>query len=325
MKKIFPFLAALSCFGQTPPPPSPTPTQSIHPDSVGATVSASFIYWQPLQDSFDLGKINPHGGASLPTIGLTTKDFNFEFVPGFQAGLGADFNYDGFSIYSQYTWLASTESTSVQTTSPAHIIPSWLSPGNTGDANAVSNRWKFWFNIADLSLRRVSMLGMKMAFVPFVGGRFLWIDQTLISNITLATGNKAVSYTKASGWFLGPRIGIEGNWFVGGGCKVIGNFDFSILYADFSTHHTESNVNTTPNDLVIDASSTSTGFKPNFDFTVGFGWETDLRQGREHLDLSLQYDWLFFLESNFLSAAAGRSGPINLTLNGLTLKTTLKF
>lgn len=314
------------------PQPGVTATRNKAPEAYGVITSASFLYWQPLQDSFDLGKINPQGG-SVPTTNVTTKDFDFKYEPGFKVGLGVDFNTDGFSLYGEYTWLYANETTSVSLISPSRIIPSWLSPTTLGEgATNATNHWIFHFNMADLTLRRVSMLGMKLAFVPFVGGRLVFIDQTLNADYIVDQGVLAnprftdvVSITKAEGWFLGPRMGLDGNWFVGRGVKVIGNFDFAILYGHFKTKHSETNETTSPGVPAVSSHDTVTGFHPNFDFSFGLGWEGDVNQKKQHLDFCVQYDWLFFLESNFLAAVANRTGIVNVCLNGLTLKASVEF
>lgn len=304
--------------------PGYTAPAKLDMEAIGLTTSASFLYWQPFQDSFDLGMIS----ESSDSVDRKTKNFDFDYKPGFKLGLGMNFNHDGFALYGEYTWLYANETTRAH---PHHgfIVPPWLTDGNTGDATHAANHWKFWLNMLDISLLRVSFLGIKMTFTPLVGGRVLWIDQRLRTAYTIDRGagmvpefTHAHTMTKSRGWLVGPRIGLNGDWIFGCGIKFVGDFALSLLYGMAHTRHKETDINL-PKREAVDVKNTFDGFKLNVDMGVGFGWSSYFNDRKEHVDVLLRYDWLYFQDANYLAQAVGRTGAKNLTVNGVTL--TAKF
>ena len=152
--------------------------------------SASFIYWQAIEESLDMGDI-----VYLdPSIDLTanhsissqSKNFDFKFKPSFKLSLGGSFDYDHWDLFADYTWYHTGNMTTrlsepglfvstSQFTGPvieSRIVSSEsFATGDTPVSNYFSRKWALKMDLLDLMLRRSYYVGTQLKFHSSFGPR----------------------------------------------------------------------------------------------------------------------------------------------------------
>jgi len=285
--------------------------------------SASFLYWQPSQDTFRLGSEGTSFTKQVP--------FDFEYAPGFKVGIGMNLNHDDWALGLEWTRLHTDQTTHKHADT---LQPYWITGPGNGTANSIKHHWDFDFDLVDLALSRSFYVGKKLTFMPYLGARLALIEQTLNAKFNIDRGALLIpqfmhtsSKTESHAWELGPRLGIDTNWLLGKGFRMLGNIAASILFAHFDVHHKEKGSVATADETSSSASNKNNEntFRPNLDMSIGFGWGSSLNHHKEHIDLSASYDFLCFWDNNMLFDVVAANDFGNLYLQGLTLKAKLDF
>lgn len=300
------------------------------------SVTASFIYWEPRQDEFYLAQRAQTTQATIMPRFVSYIDFDYKYKPGFKVGLGVALPIDSWSLSAEYTWLHGSETSSATAADPEHL-EAWFAAGfNGGNARSVTNNWKFKFDIVDLSLARPFYSGTRLILTPFVGGRLFFNHQKLNATNTfdtdIAPGVES-HFTiplkvKANAWELGPRIGIKGDWLAGAGFGFMGDLGLSMLYASFKGHHAEFGTITGPStDTGFTLTKNVNFFAPNLDLSVGARWGSYVNGNREHVELAVKYDFLYFWKGGYISQLSllQGTGNFDLYLQGLTVSGSVDF
>ena len=311
---------------------------------VSAIVSGSFIYWKPQQDDFNVGITGPR-----PGVEQKLQHFHSKYEPGFKAGIGANFSYDNWALYLEYTELRTHQSNARGSNSKAPMIVSpWVgitendqnlytpfapTPGEILNSG-VSNHWRLNFEMADLFLSRSYYVGKKLVFNPFLAARAAKINQNLNVNFTYNTvglpdvQNTIYSHNKNNTQQIGPRFGFDMNWLVGHNFRFGGTVAGALLYTQYQLRHTEllngvshSNIHSSP-----------TAFRFNGDIALELGWRAYMNRNRSSIDLMFKYEALGFWEQNMVAGIAhamtnqGRTlDGGNLYLHGGTFKLAFNF
>ncbi len=327
--------------------------------------TASFIYWEAMQDGMDLAlpgqatAINPVAGVTMPATGHHVLYQDFEFKPGFQVGLGWSGGRDGWTLYGEYTWVRGTTHTSADAPAPgvAQInnvnvgsfgvwiptswFPSYLTTNPNHATTSISSKWEYALDIADLQLSRPSYIGTHFVLEPLFGLRGLWIRQDLdltaaVLNATQVTlpGAFRTAHYKSHSWAVGPRAGFNGKWHFCYGFRLIGDATASLLYTRY-TEVTQDvgtpNATQLPLRLELDDYD---ALRPNLDLSLGFGWGSYFWCRRFHWDVAATYDFSVFWQQNMMRYLADLTAsfdahpdgaPSNLYLQGLTIKTEFEF
>ncbi|MFS8564259.1 MAG: hypothetical protein LVR00_08140 [Rhabdochlamydiaceae bacterium] len=321
-----------------------TPDMASRHSGVSAIMSGSFIYWKPQQDDFNVGITGPR-----PSVQQKLKDFHSKYEPGFKAGLGANFSYDNWVLYLEYTQLRTHQSNTRSFNSQgAMIVSPWVGI-TANDQNlytpfaptsgeilhsGVSNHWGFNFGMFDLFLSRSYYVGKKLVFNPFLAARGAKINQTLNVNFTYNTVgapgvlNAIYSHNRNNTQQIGPRFGFDMNWLVGHNFRFGGTIAGALLYTQYQLRHTEilnginySNIHSSPS-----------AFRFNGDVALEFGWRAYMNRNRSSIDLIFKYEALGFWEQNMVAGLAhiltnqGRTlDGGNLYLHGGTFKLGFNF
>ncbi|MBU6383525.1 MAG: hypothetical protein KGR16_04350 [Verrucomicrobia bacterium] len=325
--------------------------------------TANFTYWEVMQGGMDLA-IPGQATAISPSVGTvsfsaTGQDIlvqDDQFKPGFQVGFGWTGGWDGWSLYGEYTWVRGTTHTSASAPAPgatsaggvtvpqfAIFFPTswWPDVYLTNACTTISSKWHYALDIADLQLARPSYIGTRFTLEPFCGLRGLWIRQSMniradaIHNSLggAIPAQRQARYTSHS-WAVGPRAGLNGNWHLGYGMRLIGDGSASLLY----TRYTKVSQNVQSPDITSLPVSTELddygALRPNLDLSLGFGWGSYFYCRRIHLDLSATYDFSVFWEQNMMRYLASLTSsisshpagaPANMYIQGMTLKGAIEF
>lgn len=288
---------------------------------------ASFIYWQLMQENMEVAFSNNTEPSALPSASESTGTAQGNFVeletkykPGFKIGFGVNLDQDNWDIYSEYTWLHTTNKTKTQRIESGLLFPLWGNPTITGENvfNTASEKWLCNFDFIDLELARSYYVGSNLAFRPFFGARAAWIRQSLnIEYVNLdisldspitATPGTQNTILRSRSWGLGPRAGLNTNWNLGQGIRAFGNGYADLLY----TQYVVQTKNTFASKSFI-AKEKPRGLRAHLDLQLGFGWGSYFDSSNWHIDLSAAYEFQAFFNQNMFRHFDGGANMMALS------------
>jgi hypothetical protein len=304
--------------------------------------TGTYLYWQARQENLDLGFNSNHTLiASISTVSKV-KHPNFTYRSGFKFGLGYDSSYDNWDAFAEYTWFHSSIKTDMVPGGTNVVFPVQGHPiadpsdivNDIAYFGSASQYWNLKIDIADLSLARAYYSGTKLTIRPYFGARGAWIRQIANSNyydgITtgdgIALGTVLVKNRSVSQG-IGPRLGMDSNWLVGYGFRLIGNASGDILYTRYDVRNSQ----------VTEGVTTTIKDKQDFlrshtALDMGFGWGSYFSNNNWHVDLSATYGFQVFWNQNmfrFFSEAYNFAGSFapngNLYIHGAALNAKLDF
>ncbi len=303
-------------------------------------IDASFIYWQPIQDNMQLGVVS-NNSAALDLVHGHEVLLSGNFRPGFQVGLGMNFDYDQWDSYLEYTWYEAKEKAHVSldpasTTKfllPAWQIPDFLNP----QYSSGSEKWKLTMNLLDWDLARGYNVGTKLCFHPFIGFRAAWIKQSVhVDYVNEDPADESVwpstyIHDSSSSWGVGPRLGIGMNWNLGAGFRLIGDGEWDILYTQYDLKSSQISDTTASNQYIVNTKNVDC-LRTHANLDLGLGWGTYFFNKKYHIDFLADYCFQVFFDQNMFRStvsaqAIGKSilPNGNLYIQGLTLKARFDF
>lgn len=308
----------------------------------------SFTYWQPIQENMELGIVS---NQTDPVYAIDGKivNLNFNYKPGFQAGLGINFDHDNWDSVVKYTWFRGSHRTTTTLDSTAFpntiLFPTWINP----DSRIVgfyegTQKWTLHMDIIDWELARSYYVGTKLTFRPFFSARALWIRQNIdvaYSNQSTYNGADAGSNVniqkKSHSWAIGPRAGLYSQWMLGDGFRLFGNGGGDILFTQYKKLKSNQQFVHADGTLYPLGSYRTEQTKLNclkghLDLELGLGWGTYFDNNNWHIDLSAGYGFQIFFDQNMFrhfndvqSLAVSNSPNGNLYVHGLTAEARFDF
>lgn len=298
-------------------------------------ITGSFLYWQAREEALEYGISNPLGQGPifgfLPNSDAKLLNLKWKYKPEFKVGFGMNSSFDDWQVYLEYTRFHSKISTSsISPNFPiGRIAAQWLR--QFVFATEARAQWKLDMDILDLEIARPCYVGKSLTFRPHFGARAAWIDQHLNANyFSFVDGINRPSFNKSDSWALGSRAGIDTNWILGSGFRIIGNAAASLLYTRYTVQTRQSNVDA-QGLIDLDVRETVRYLRPNSEFSLGFGFGTYIWENRMHIDLSALYEFHVFWNQNMMSQITENLNfgfertMANLYLQGLTLTARVDF
>lgn len=300
-------------------------------------ITGNFLYLQPSEDNIQLGLAQTTNILTGVPVSGALINMQFDYKPGFQVGLGMNFEHDGWDAFAEYTWLHCTNSASVTMNTNNAFTSYWIPVVDQNAAveilSASSASWRTDFDVADLSLGRCYYVGQKLTFHPFFGGRAAWIRQYYnVTNTAAINGFQSNSYNTSKSWGLGLRTGLDTNWIIGYGFRLFGCGSADILFTRYTTISSLwQNPNTDVEDTNITTADTDC-LRPHADLEFGFGWGTYFDNNNWHIDFTAGYGFQVFWDQNMFYRGLDdiataqvfyRGG--NLYLQGMNLGMRLDF
>jgi hypothetical protein len=293
--------------------------------------SASFTYWQALQDNMEYAIVNT--GTNSAFNG-TVQNLGFDFEPGFKVALGMNFDHDNWDSRVEYTWFRGNTSSSVTATAPDEIHPLLASPSSDTFLLA-SERWKLHMDLLDWELGRSYFVGKKLTFRPFIALRGAWIRQNVDVNyetpVNAFSGNVYVD-KKSRSWAVGPRVGLSSDWLFCDGFRLFGNGSGDILFTRYTTLKSEQfQANIQQSSFEATQRNLNT-VRTHLDLELGLGWGTYFDCNNWHVDFAAGYNFQVFFNQNMFRSfnddiAIAKSSATNgdLYIQGLTLTVRFDF
>jgi len=294
--------------------------------SLDLFITASYLYWQPIQESMSLA----YDQYPAPT---TTRgkvyDMDFDFKSGFKVGMGINLSYDNWNLYLEYLRLHSTHKEGINLPTNATLNCLWRDDTGPLSCNSISSSWEFDTDLLDFYMTRPYYLGTKLTLKPFAGLRGGWIDQKLNVRAIDTSDYPNRTWIDSDSWLVGPRGGVDCFWHLGEGFRVFTNIAASLFYQHFKTTLKYYTINT--NTLDYYQREKIGRVVPNIDLALGLAWGTYFADNDWHIDLSAGYEFHHFWNQNTLRPVyeAIVNGiivsPGDLMLQGLTVTARLDF
>ncbi len=310
-------------------------------------LTADFLYWQAREDNLAFG-VTTDDTESSPIHNGHVINMDFKWHPGVKVGLGMHFpRHDNWDLFFEWTHLVSHNKDPLKAlagappfSSTAFIFPTLADPQIVSPgvgAKMADENWSLVYNTIDANLGRRYYSGKMLTFRPHVGLRGAWFKQNIdvvYVNVFGETQDILLAY-KFNSWGIGPRVGVESNWLLGGGCRIFGDAAMSLLYTYFDVKH-QNALKTLATGTIDELSDVkdeerNSQVRSNLETALGFGWGTYFDCNSWHIDLALGYEFQYWINANenlrFVDAAAKGVHVTggDLALHGATFRLRLDF
>lgn len=285
------------------------------------------LYWNASEQGFDLG-------YSVSNNKYEVHKLHFDSHLGAKGSLGFHLPYDGWDFTFTYLFYRNQKDS-------GHIQSKtfedyWYKEPiiSLERMENVCSRWKLKMDIMDTYFSRPFYLGSKITVEPFIGVRGGWINQKykIPGNTTYYIFQQFSNKSRSDSWVLGGLGGLNSNWIIIDFFRIYANFSGALLYQRF-------NVNNNQKIIIEDIPVTDVSLKykfrnitPCFDTSFGLGWGTYFYNKRLHIDFSVGYDFVIFLDQNAISYVVGginnkmpAAALNNLMLHGISGGLRLDF
>ncbi len=230
-------------------------------------VTASFLYWQVLQDNMTIG-LTDNIPVGLTAAGAGTEasiqgnfiESKFHFKPGFKVGAGLNLQIDDWWAFAEYTRVhGDTDTHSNGPKSPTNdptIFATFIHPFLTQASfnlgagqlfHTVKSSYRSNLDFVDAELGRTYYVGRRLIFHSSWGARAAWILQnihvtydnisaagTVDPSLLIGSLPSTVNVIQRSrSWAVGPRAGLTMDWMLGCGFRFFGSGYGDVLYTKY--------------------------------------------------------------------------------------------
>ncbi len=305
--------------------------------------SASFTYWQAIQDNMELGVVADVVNPEFPSNGNidgSVVNLNFNYKPGFKVALGMNFDHDNWDSLIEYTWFRGSHKTHTsldRATAPSTVLFPLVGHPSLSAYYSGSQKWKIHMDLLDWELARSYYVGTKLSFRPFFAARAAWIRQKLHAEYSPSSGGTLLSMNvtdQSHSWAVGPRTGVYTNWMLGEGFRLYGNGAGDILFTQYTKLKSSQvqAIEASANLLRKVAQRNLNCLRTHLDLELGFGWASYFDNNNWHVDLTAGYGFQVFFDQNMFrhfddsqSLVSGVSPNGNLYIHGLTASARFDF
>lgn len=254
----------------------------------------------------------------LPQKG-STKDIDFKWAWGIRAGVGYNFDYDGWDLQALYQWLSSNGNKQVDVGLLGYVVPlkgttsivancSNFTANDTYLAKFAKSQFAFNHHSIVLQLGRSYFVSSLLSLRPFFGFRatylnlqqlvrFMGGESSIIGNIVGLGVNTVTVADTSRLWGLGPRAGVNTDWFLASGFSIFGNASFSLLYGWFDVNHREK-FSLCPSSNRIKLLANEHRYLPATQLQLGLKYSKYFDSKHQKLEVSLGYDSLYYWRAN---------------------------
>ncbi len=295
-------------------------TAAARPDVEGSGYFVFFdvFYWQ--------GKTN-----SSP-YGLTSSNFDFQPLKiqgqhvradldwdwGFKAGLGVNFDHDGWDLLARYTYFSTSSTSRTSVELPSVIFPGvgegllktpTISSVVDYSLNATSDLSIDYDNV-DLGIGRNYFVSKLLSFRPSIGLQATWLNTQqkiyytggntfTVPNTPVVMAGPGVNTThvkeRSRYWGMGPRLGLDSKWYLTNGFSIFGNGSTSLLYGLF--HNMSKNWSSSDQDS-ISIKDNFHRLVPNLNISLGLAYDKYVYNDKQHVSVSLGYETQYYWRAN---------------------------
>ncbi len=182
-----------------------------------------------------------------------------------------------------------------------------------------SYKYRLHYDAVDVNVGYNFLAGGNLRFRAMGGLRWMRLDQKFDGEAIDPGGAEGFSAV-ADLWGVGPRLGLHGQWDIGGGFSVFGHIAASFLIGSDKAHTTFLN-NGVPS--FTESRRSNTVFTQGIDGAIGFGYSFVWSPvNTVHIKIGYRADHYFNLRS-FIGGEGTPQGSV--TLHGFFLKAAVTF
>ncbi|MEX0961255.1 MAG: Lpg1974 family pore-forming outer membrane protein [Simkaniaceae bacterium] len=254
----------------------------------------------------------------------TTKDIGFNWDWGFRTGLGYRLPYDGWDLYAEFTYFKTNGSSSAGANINGSVIPlrgsSVITLGDGGFihefefCDKAKARFSLDFMRLDLDLGRDFYVSPKLALKPLFGLVATWVDMKERVDYTGGEENGGLGVNsvrvKDKDYFkgVGPKFGMESDWYIGAGVSLYANLSGALVYGYHNVDHYEKF--SALEDNKIDLGASPHRYAPNVLAQAGIAWQGYFDENEKHVTIQLGFDGQYWWRMNQM-IKIDESNPLN--------------
>jgi len=247
--------------------------------------------------------------------GVKANSFNWDW--GLRVGLGTHLGSDNWDINANYTWFETNQTATVQKNAPAFVRATrineiiWM--------KRAKSSYSVGYNNVNLELGRSYFISENVSTKPYLGLKSAWIDldQNIHYTLTFLDGPNAAEgrIVKVIGksflWGMGPRGGVNMEWYLGDGFSIAGNLAGALIYG-----YARGSEHFKPDGNIIQGVSIERRIKskthrfiPTAQMFLGLIWETFMFEKTKHLTLGAGYEVEYYWRANQMTNMEDTSTP----------------
>jgi hypothetical protein len=254
------------------------------------------------------------GSSNLHNIeGQGSNHHNWNWNPGFRVGIGGYACHDHWNLDMRWTYFRVKDTA----TSKTSLSPLFLDVSGGSADDFGYQKWKAKFNTLDLRFGKPYYISRNVIWHPYIGIRGAWIDQDIYMCFVRSNHEHHI---EASNDFsgLGILAGLQSEWILGAGWKMIGTASGSLLLGRFDLSQDSSTEPSRYYNVHHEFYQTA----PNFELGLAFQWGTYLNCKNSYLSIQVGYEFQYWLHQNHLikfTKGVNYSGVRNVSPDYLSL------
>lgn len=320
------------------------PARPVVKDGTNLWLQAEALFMQPTEDGLTYA-IETNTSAISQGVGLDgkAKNVSYDWSWGFRAGLGYNFEHDGWDALLNWTWFRSHEGDNKNVLVPLVFAQTGTSYATSvatvANAEGVSH---LHLNMLDFELGREFFVSKWLTLRPYFGARGAWISRKYEAEYGQPVTAGQVTFKEAEAKNQnrfragGARTGLNAQWGLGCGWSFFSEFAMSLLYGRQRLHATQDNTDTSNTESrIVDVHNNWAAVRAMTDLAAGLRW--DHLFGGDNYRIRFQLGWEqhtlfgFNKDMNFVAASAsGNAGKFfanqgDLSLNGFSFQARFDF
>jgi hypothetical protein len=313
--------------------PAPAPMAFAYPKDVGLSCPTDFyIFGEFLLMQAQEGGLEyavKGGSSNINNIeGQGSNHHNWNWNPGFRVGIGGYSCHDHWNLDARWTYFRVKDTASSKGT--LHPLFLDVSPATAGYA---AQKWKAKINALDFRFGKPYYISRNVIWHPYFGLRGAWIDQDIDISYTNGSANEYHVDASNDFWGFGIRGGLESEWILGAGWRVIGTASGSLLFGRFDVSQDSSGLPSNDSGKVYNIHHEFYQTAPNFELGLALNWGTFFDCKRYYVNFQVGYEFQYWLVQNNLNKftyGTDYSGVRHtysdyLSLSGFTFRVAFDF
>lgn len=294
-------------------------------DGYGVFVKGDFLFWKLYEFQTDFA-FNTRDGSTLFKGNVHSMKFDWE--SGFRLGMGYIFDYEGWDLYLNFTDYKTHANKRIETHSGGKLYEMWGIV--TTGSDSIEAKWHVQFEELDLLLGRNYFISKYVSLHPHFGLTSAWIHQkrTLQSALDLDTTGKLKE--KNNCWGIGPRLGLDTQFFLGRNFSLYANGSGTLLWGDFKIRGKQTSTSNGLTDSLYDDNLNTHKMVPAAGLSLGVAYETNFNHNCNHFLIKLGYEAQYFWRQNQFPIYHAETFSFSrasddLAMQGLTIDLRLDF
>lgn len=318
-----------------------------------ASFWVDFLYWQANEEFLEVAFTSPHAfrnnicgisstGGNVVDIGSNSRSDgthirgSSNFRPAFSLGAAWALPcHDNWDIFANYTRFHSDVTSHLSAPHDGFLYARFIHPNliSNNSASSIRAKWELDLDYIDLGIGRRSYFGTQFIVEPFFAIKVAWINQKMKEHITLnaasPSGFPSTIHLKtdnvSNAWGIGPRLGVEGSWYLNCNFSLIGRVAADILFTHYRLWLRQIAKDDTT--VYVFNSNRFNYLRPELDMYVGLSYEWYRSCAGYHLEVG--YDFQVWWNQNMIrwyNDITYISTPIgNLYIQGLRVSFGVDF